>query len=285
MRDPGGPARGLPRLGCALQSRRRAPGRRSPARAVPSRQRRGRPQHLRGRRGARHRADLSPARWQSTAFRRARSTRARRRAVQRLRPDQARGRGDLPRAGPSGSPQRSLAIVRPTVVFGPGNRGNVYVLLEQIASGRSVMIGNGTQQQIDGLRRQRRRFPGPRPQLGPGVHVYNYVDKPDVDMTSCWPSPTRRSVAAAPCGFPTRWAWRPAWPSISRPADRPSVSDQRRAGQEVREQHAVRREPCARVRISAALLPSRSAGRHDPPRVRGRTAAGDAVAGDPEALD
>ena len=36
---------------------------------------------------------------------------------------------------------RTLVIVRPTVVFGPGNRGNVYNLLKQIASKRFVMIG------------------------------------------------------------------------------------------------------------------------------------------------
>ena len=30
---------------------------------------------------------------------------------------------------------RCLVIVRPTVIFGPGNRGNVYNLLRQIANG------------------------------------------------------------------------------------------------------------------------------------------------------
>lgn len=38
---------------------------------------------------------------------------------------------------------RSLIIVRPTVVFGEGNRGNVYNLLKQISSGLFVMIGSG----------------------------------------------------------------------------------------------------------------------------------------------
>ena len=37
----------------------------------------------------------------------------------------------------------SLAIVRPTVIFGEGNRGNVFNLLNQIASGRFLMVGNG----------------------------------------------------------------------------------------------------------------------------------------------
>ena len=38
---------------------------------------------------------------------------------------------------------RSLIIVRPTVVFGEGNRGNVYNLLNQINSGTFAMIGSG----------------------------------------------------------------------------------------------------------------------------------------------
>ena len=38
---------------------------------------------------------------------------------------------------------RTLVIIRPTVVFGPGNRGNVYNLLKQIASGKFLMIGKG----------------------------------------------------------------------------------------------------------------------------------------------
>jgi nucleoside-diphosphate-sugar epimerase len=39
---------------------------------------------------------------------------------------------------------KSLLVVRPTVVFGEGNRGNVYNLLAQIASGKFLMIGDGS---------------------------------------------------------------------------------------------------------------------------------------------
>jgi len=39
--------------------------------------------------------------------------------------------------------KRTIVIIRPTVVFGEGNRGNVYNLLNQIANGRFIMIGNG----------------------------------------------------------------------------------------------------------------------------------------------
>ena len=41
------------------------------------------------------------------------------------------------------SDSRNLTIVRPTVVFGEGNRGNVFNLLNQVASGRFIMIGSG----------------------------------------------------------------------------------------------------------------------------------------------
>jgi len=39
--------------------------------------------------------------------------------------------------------ERTLVVLRPTVVFGEQNRGNVYNLLRQMASGRFVMVGHG----------------------------------------------------------------------------------------------------------------------------------------------
>jgi nucleoside-diphosphate-sugar epimerase len=38
---------------------------------------------------------------------------------------------------------RQLLIIRPTVVFGEGNRGNVFNLFKQVANKRFVMVGNG----------------------------------------------------------------------------------------------------------------------------------------------
>lgn len=77
---------------------------------------------------------------------------------------------------------RILVIVRPTVVFGERNRGNVFNLLRQIASGKFVMVG-------DGLNRKSMAYVGNvaaflRYSLGlkPGVHIYNYIDKPDFSM-------------------------------------------------------------------------------------------------------
>ena len=39
--------------------------------------------------------------------------------------------------------KRTLIIIRPTVIFGEGNRGNVYNLLNQINSKKFAMFGNG----------------------------------------------------------------------------------------------------------------------------------------------
>lgn len=39
--------------------------------------------------------------------------------------------------------ENTLITIRPTVIFGEGNRGNVHNLFNQIASGRFMMIGNG----------------------------------------------------------------------------------------------------------------------------------------------
>ena len=41
-------------------------------------------------------------------------------------------------------PKNSAVIIRPTVIFGEQNRGNVYNLLRQIAGGKFPMVGKGT---------------------------------------------------------------------------------------------------------------------------------------------
>jgi GlcNAc-P-P-Und epimerase len=86
------------------------------------------------------------------------------------------------RAWAASAPQRSLTIVRPTVVFGPGNRGNVYLLLRQIAAGRSIVIGDGRNRKSMAYVGNLAEFLAHALEFGPGVHLYNYVDKPDADM-------------------------------------------------------------------------------------------------------
>lgn len=80
--------------------------------------------------------------------------------------------------------ERSLVIVRPTVVFGEENRGNVYNLLKQVWSGRFVMIGNGKNRKSMAYVENIAAFLAHSMTFGAGVHIYNYVDKPDFDMNT-----------------------------------------------------------------------------------------------------
>ncbi|MDA8754859.1 NAD(P)-dependent oxidoreductase [Luminiphilus sp.] len=79
---------------------------------------------------------------------------------------------------------RSLVIVRPTVIFGEGNRGNVYNLLRQIASGRFAMFGNGKNWKSMAYVENVAAFLEYSLSFKPGLHIYNYIDKPDFDMNS-----------------------------------------------------------------------------------------------------
>mgnify|MGYP001178358113 FL=1 len=77
---------------------------------------------------------------------------------------------------------RCLVIVRPTVVFGEQNRGNVYNLLNQIAKGRFLMVGNGQNKKSMAYVENVAAFLEHCLSFGPGLHIYNYVDKPDFAM-------------------------------------------------------------------------------------------------------
>lgn len=90
---------------------------------------------------------------------------------------------DVLRAWQAKSPvDRSLVIVRPTVVFGERNRGNVYNLLRQVASGRFMMVGDGTNRKSMAYVENVAAFIRHAMGLGSGVHTYNYIDKPDFTM-------------------------------------------------------------------------------------------------------
>ena len=78
---------------------------------------------------------------------------------------------------------KSIAIIRPTVIFGERNRGNVYNLLKQISSGKFMMIGKGQNKKsmayvgnIVALIKNRLE------KNEPGCHIFNYADKPDFSM-------------------------------------------------------------------------------------------------------
>lgn len=80
-------------------------------------------------------------------------------------------------------PDWNINILRPTVIFGERNRGNVYNLLKQISGGKFAMVGKGENKKsmayvgnivafIKFLIENKRE----------GYNVYNYIDKPDFTM-------------------------------------------------------------------------------------------------------
>lgn len=79
----------------------------------------------------------------------------------------------------------NINVVRPTVIFGERNRGNVYNLLKQISSGKFLMVGPGKNYKsmayvgnvvafVNFLIENKKE----------GYNVFNYVDKPDKTMNS-----------------------------------------------------------------------------------------------------
>lgn len=79
---------------------------------------------------------------------------------------------------------RTLFVVRPSVVFGEGNRGNVYNLLRQIASGKFLMVGDGTNIKSMAYVENVASFIDYLVDYKAASGVFNYVDKPDFDMNS-----------------------------------------------------------------------------------------------------
>ena len=82
----------------------------------------------------------------------------------------------------TGGPGRMLTIVRPTVVFGPRNRGNVYNLLRQMASGRFAMVGSGRNVKSMAFVENVACLLAAAGAFGPGGYLFNYIDKPDLSM-------------------------------------------------------------------------------------------------------
>lgn len=80
-------------------------------------------------------------------------------------------------------PDWNINILRPTVIFGERNRGNVYNLLKQISTGKFAMVGKGEN-------RKSMAYVGNIvafikfliDQKTIDYNVYNYIDKPDFTM-------------------------------------------------------------------------------------------------------
>ncbi len=79
---------------------------------------------------------------------------------------------------------RTLVIVRPTVIFGEGNRGNVYNLLNTVAKKRFVMFGDGKNKKSMAYVENVAAFIEYCLSFKKGLHIYNYIDKPDFDMNT-----------------------------------------------------------------------------------------------------
>ena len=76
----------------------------------------------------------------------------------------------------------SLIIVRPTVIFGEGNRGNVFNLFNQIASGKFLMVGKGENKKSMAYIGNIVAFLETCVAAEQKYGVYNYVDTPDITM-------------------------------------------------------------------------------------------------------
>jgi nucleoside-diphosphate-sugar epimerase len=76
--------------------------------------------------------------------------------------------------------QYSLTILRPSVVFGENNRGNVYNLIAQITSGRFIMVGDGLNHKSMGYVGNIAAFLTAQVDAKAGTYVYNFTDKPDL---------------------------------------------------------------------------------------------------------
>jgi len=77
---------------------------------------------------------------------------------------------------------KMLTIVRPSVIFGERNRGNVYNLLKQISSGHFLKVGSCKNKKsmvyVGNIAALLSYFI----ERAKGYNVYNYIDKPDLTM-------------------------------------------------------------------------------------------------------
>lgn len=79
----------------------------------------------------------------------------------------------------------NIDIIRPTVIFGERNRGNVYNLLKQISSGKFLMVGNGKNRKSMAYVGNIVAFVKYMiDNITDGYNVFNYIDKPDTDMNN-----------------------------------------------------------------------------------------------------
>jgi nucleoside-diphosphate-sugar epimerase len=78
--------------------------------------------------------------------------------------------------------QRELFIVRPTAVFGEGNRGNIFNLLQQVHKKRFLMIGAGRNQKSIAYVENLSEFLLKCILSDKKFGLFNYVDTPNLEM-------------------------------------------------------------------------------------------------------
>lgn len=80
-------------------------------------------------------------------------------------------------------PDWNINIVRPTVIFGERNRGNVYNLLKQISGGKFLRVGAGNNKKSMAYVGNIVAFVKYMiDKIDSGYNVFNYIDKPDFTM-------------------------------------------------------------------------------------------------------
>lgn len=77
---------------------------------------------------------------------------------------------------------RKVTIIRPTVIFGEGNRGNVFNLFSQIKTGIFFMIGSGDNLKSMAYVDNIASFIFHAMKQGYGLQVCNYTDTPDLKV-------------------------------------------------------------------------------------------------------
>lgn len=76
----------------------------------------------------------------------------------------------------------SLTIIRPTAVFGKGNRGNIFNLISQIKKGPFFMIGNGNNIKSIAYVENLVEFTLYLLRLKKKIKIHNYVDEPQITL-------------------------------------------------------------------------------------------------------
>ncbi len=77
---------------------------------------------------------------------------------------------------------RTLVTLRLVATFGIKNRGNIYTLISQIARGKFLIIGSGKNHKSIAYVGNVAAFLEHMLTLKSGKHLYNYADKPDLNM-------------------------------------------------------------------------------------------------------